>query len=204
MKLHKAKKHYRFFPLLLSGTVVFIALSVFLVIRVNSVRNGMNDHAMDKQKLAGASVQLADYWNYTYILLGIACALCVLLLFFAFFINRTIDQLVRLKKQNRMLFKNSIDCVCTCNAEGKIIEFNKAAEKIFGYRAGEIRKKGLEILYASKEECDAVIKSLNEKGMFSGEVTNRNKNGKLFISFLSANLLYDNHKKVIGSMGISR
>ncbi|MDQ3108721.1 MAG: PAS domain S-box protein [Bacteroidota bacterium] len=294
MKLHKAKKPYRFFLALLFSTVVFIALSAFVIIKVNYLRTDVEYYTADihlaskieqqstsainflernnreqlliemdslsanknairssavftgifrllgdlkkfnsgntssktskaladklsaiqkasrealkerRQDVAQTSERLEDYWIYTYILLGISCVLAILLLLSTFFVTKTIKQLIKLKKQNRLLFKNSIDCVCTTDEEGRLVEFNKASEKAFGYRAAEIHKKNLEILYASKEDCDAVVKALTENGLFSGEVRNKDKDGKIFVSFLSANLLYDENRKVIGTMGISR
>lgn len=151
-----------------------------------------------------AADELSIYWMWTYILVGIACILTILLSISAYFIRKSSDQLLKLKRQNRLLLNNSIDCIIVCDAEGKIQEFSKEAEKLFGYRASEVRKKDVSLLYFHEDGIDQVNSYLSQLGRFSGEVLNKHKTGKAFTSFLSANVLYDENRKITGTMGISR
>ncbi len=158
----------------------------------------------NRKKIFVAADELSVYWMYTYILVGVACILSILLSISAYFIGKSGDQLLKLKRQNRLLLNNSIDCIIVCDKEGRIEEFSKEAEKLFGYRASEVRKKDVSMLYFHRNGIDEVNKCLKEDGRFSGEILNKHKSGKAFTSFLSANVLYDENREIMGSMGISR
>jgi len=102
------------------------------------------------------------------------------------------------------LIKNSLDFIGSADAEGRIIEYNPAALSAFGYTLEELKGLADSELYASQEEYERVMQSLNETGEFSGEVVNKRKNGEHFVCYLSANMLYNDEGKLIGSMGVSR
>lgn len=157
-----------------------------------------------RDELSVAYDQLSDYWRYTYILVAIACALSILLSVSGLLIVRSRNQLMEIKRSNKLLLNNSIDCIIVCDNEGRIQEFNKEAERIFGYRYSEIKNKDVRILYSREEDLKNVNRQLAQTRGFTGEVLNKHKNGTAFTSFLSANALYDEKRKRTGSMGISR
>lgn len=158
----------------------------------------------NREKVAIVDAQLSDYWIYTYILVAIACILSILLSISAYFIIASGKQLAKLSRQNRLLLNNSIDCIIVCDRDGIIQEFSKEAERLFGYKASEVRKKNVKVLYFHDDGIEIVNQVLADRGKFSGEVLNKDKDGKPFTSFLSASLLYDENREVVGSMGISR
>lgn len=109
------------------------------------------------------------------------------------------------QKNLRMLIDSSLDMICASDPDGFITEFNKAAQQTFGYTFDEVIGKNVTMLYEVPEERREVMRLLMERdGFFSGEVTNRKKNGKTFTAFLSASILKDTKGNVIGSMGVSR
>ena len=113
-------------------------------------------------------------------------------------------KLIGNQEYTKSIINSSIDIICASDKNGKVIEFNSAAEKAFGYTENEIKKKGVNIIYASKKEFIEVSKQLQKKGFFVGEVTNRKKNGEVFTSFLSASVLEDEEGAYLGTMGVSR
>lgn len=109
------------------------------------------------------------------------------------------------QKNLRMLIDSSLDMICASDPEGYITEFNKAAQQAFGYSYNEVIGKSVTMLYEEPEERRKVMKLLVEQeGFFSGEVTNKKKNGETFTAFLSASILKDQKGNIIGSMGVSR
>ena len=85
-----------------------------------------------------------------------------------------------------------------------IIEFNKAAEKTFGYEAKEVLGKHVNALYANPDEGMKIYKTTVENGRYVQEVLNRRKNGETFPSLLSSSVLQNAKGEMIGVMGVSR
>jgi PAS domain S-box-containing protein len=203
MKINKKNSNGRLFILLLAGTVCFILVSVILVYKISVTQSDVESRVTGLANSADYE-QLSAYWRYTYILVAIACALSVLLSVSGVLIIRSRKQVLEEKRNNRLLLNNSIDCIIVCDTEGKIQEFNKEAERLFGYRYSEIKNKDASILYSQADDFKKVNQRLVETRGFTGEILNQRKNGEVFTSFLSANLLYDSNRQLKGSMGISR
>ena len=111
---------------------------------------------------------------------------------------------IYLQDYARDLIRNSLDCISTSDKEGQLVVFNPAAVSTFGYTLEEVKTLGYEVMFANQEEFNRVHTILNEKGVYKGEVLNRRKNGEVFTSYLSANIVYDNNGEPIGTMGVSR
>jgi PAS domain S-box-containing protein len=105
----------------------------------------------------------------------------------------------------RLLIDSSIDMICASDNEGFITEFNKAAQKTFGYSKEEVLGKHVSFLYENpKQRIDVTHELMEGSGFFTGEVNNRKKNGEVFTALLSASVLRDENGKVVGTMGVSR
>jgi len=119
--------------------------------------------------------------------------------------KRIEKQLVQNQKYTRNLIESSLDMICASDINGNVIEFNEAAQKTFGYKAGDVLGKKVEFLYANPQDRREVMKKLlHGVGSFAGEVLNRKKNGETFTAFLSASVLKNENGEIIGSMGVSR
>lgn len=114
------------------------------------------------------------------------------------------EQLRVTQKYNKSIIDSSLDMIIACDNKGRIIEYNVAAKKTFGYEWEEAVGKSVELLYANETERNIVWEGLYKNGHYVGEVENRRKNGETFISFLSASVLRDEKNRIIGTMGISR
>jgi len=102
------------------------------------------------------------------------------------------------------IIDSSLDMIISADKERRIVEFNRAAEKTFGYSREEVLGEKVDILYADHMEGERVHKIVRERGEFVGEITNVRKNGRAFRCLLSATFLKDAAGNVIGNMGISR
>lgn len=104
----------------------------------------------------------------------------------------------------RSLILSSPDMIIAVDKDRRIIEFNKAAQRTFGYSSEEILGKHVKVLYNDPEEALRIHEATRRRGQIIGEVINRRKNGETFTSSISASVLYDPEGEFIGFMGISR
>jgi PAS domain S-box-containing protein len=118
--------------------------------------------------------------------------------------KQTEEALRTSQEYSRNVIDSSMDMIITSNKDRNIVEFNKAAEKTFGYGREEVIGKLADILYADPQEGLAVHKTTVEQGKCAQEILNKRKSGEAFPSFLSASLLRDAHGEVMGVMGVSR
>ncbi|MEO8067994.1 MAG: PAS domain S-box protein [Flavobacteriales bacterium] len=118
--------------------------------------------------------------------------------------RRTQEELSRSKRFARSLVDSSLDAIIAVDREVCVTEFNPAASIKFGYEPAEIVGQHARILYASEAEHARVLSELDSHGAFTGEVRNKDRDGKEFISFLAASRLYDENGVLLGSMGVSR
>ncbi|MDA0835292.1 MAG: PAS domain S-box protein [Planctomycetota bacterium] len=64
----------------------------------------------------------------------------------------------------RAIFEAALDCMIIINQDGKIVEFNKAAERQFGYRRQEVLGKELATLCASEDDRDRQRSNVSRYG----------------------------------------
>ncbi len=102
------------------------------------------------------------------------------------------------------LIKNSLDCISTADENGRLVVYNPAAERTFGYSREELIKLGYEVMFADRIEYERIHDIVLQEGQYVGEVLNRRKNGEVFTSFLSANRIFDKAGVDRGIMGVSR
>jgi two-component system NtrC family sensor kinase len=104
----------------------------------------------------------------------------------------------------RNLIDCSLDMIIAVNNQRKIVEFNRAAQRTFGYAPEEIIGKHVSILYANPDEGVLTRQMAFADGGATHEVINRRKDGHTFPSFVSAATLRNAEGQVVGAMGISR
>src|SRR5690606_26113433 len=102
------------------------------------------------------------------------------------------------------LIKNSLDCISTADENGRLVVYNPAAERTFGYSREELIKLGYEVMFADRVGYERIHNIVLQEGQYVGEVLNRRKNGEVFTSFLSANRIFDKAGVDRGIMGVSR
>ncbi len=117
---------------------------------------------------------------------------------------RTRQRLNANQKYIRLLIDSSLDMLFACDENGKITEFNSAAQKTFGYKTDEVLGKDISILYADKRHSNRIGDLIFEDGNFMGEAEHIKKNGEKFPAYISASLLKNERSEIIGAMSISR
>lgn len=116
---------------------------------------------------------------------------------------RTRQRLNANQKYIRLLIDSSLDMIFACDREGKITEFNQAAQTIFGYKPEEVLDKDISILYADKKHSDEIGNIIYNEGNFIGEAKHIKKNGEVFPAYISAAILRNDKGEIIGTMSIS-
>ena len=118
--------------------------------------------------------------------------------------RRTQDALRRARRFARSLVNSSLDMIMAADPDGHITEYNPAASIRFGYEPEEVLGTNTLQLYADPNEYKRVQAELDAHGAFAGEVSNIDKEGRVFTSFLAASRLYDEDGVLLGAMGVSR
>ncbi|MCC7425080.1 MAG: PAS domain S-box protein [Planctomycetaceae bacterium] len=92
--------------------------------------------------------------------------------------------------RKRAIFEASLDCIITVDQENRIFEFNRAAERTFGYRRDEVVNQPVDVLFpsTSQERYRSNLdrySARQEEGSLVGkrrEVPARRKNGTQFLA----------------------
>ncbi|MFC1925264.1 PAS domain S-box protein [Chloroflexota bacterium] len=114
------------------------------------------------------------------------------------------EELIAAQKYAHNLIDRSLDMIISVDRERRIVEFNLAAQKAFGYSKEEVLGDHVSILYADPEEGSKAHEKAIGEGQFTGEVKNKRKNGETFISYLAASALLNEKDEFLGIMGVSR
>lgn len=115
------------------------------------------------------------------------------------------EELERAKDYLINIIEDSPDIIITTDRDGRIIEFNPAAEKVLGYRKEEVLGRNAKELYMQPEERDKVLEFLkDDKNLLNYETTLKAKDGKGVEVSLSISHLHDGEGRVIGTVGISK
>lgn len=115
------------------------------------------------------------------------------------------DQLLRSSNEYaRSIIDSSLDMIVTVDNQRRIVEFNQAAEKTFGYQREEVIGKHIDILYANQVQSQVTHRSAVAGDTFVGEAANRRKNGEIFYSLVSTATMRNANGERIGIVGVSR
>ena len=147
----------------------------------------MNDHKKSKDQLIEELQQLRKQFNA-----GSALK------------KKEAEAIMLSERFTRSIIDSSIDMIIATDNDRTIVQFNRAAEKTFGYVKKEVLGKHVEMLYADAEASGRVSAAMKKNGSFTGEILNKRKNDEIFSSFLSSSTLRGSDNVVLGFVGISR
>ncbi len=156
----------------------------FEIIDLNEQRHVMESHAVPLHNPNGKSHHLA--------------------------ITREISTLKKAEEAQTLLaaiVKSSEDAIVTKTLEGRILSWNKAAERLFGYAPEEAIGKHITMLIPEDRyhEEDAIIAKLRRSERIDHyETVRRHKDGTPINISLSISPLYDKSGKIIGASKIAR
>lgn len=126
-------------------------------------------------------------------------------------VGRDITEIKQAEEQLRYqsnILQNISDAVISLNLDFTIRSWNKAAERIYGWRAEEvIGQSYLDLLYPDVvwEALEQVVMPrLLEAGLWQGEVIERRQDGKMLSIYMTVTLLRDETGQTVGIIGINQ
>lgn len=123
------------------------------------------------------------------------------------YLNKSLENLTKLYKERYNLiyqvFLNVKDAVAILDSEGRYIEQNKSHQELIGYSIEELKGK-TPAIHLSEEEFEKIIKAIEEKGLFFGEVESKTIDGKVKNIELFAFPIKDENGKVLYYVRIKR
>jgi PAS domain S-box-containing protein len=108
-------------------------------------------------------------------------------------------------KNAHIVFKNAHDGIVVTDEKANIINVNRAFEINTGYTFDEVLGKNPKILKSGLQEEDFyknMWKELIETGYWEGELTNRNKEGEIYIERIKINAVYNEEKKLTNYIAV--
>ncbi len=103
------------------------------------------------------------------------------------------------------VFKHTMDGVLITNAKNKIIHVNDSFVDITGYTQEEVIGKDPKLLKSGthdKHFYAQMWEQLRDDGYWQGEITNRKKNGEVYIEWLSVNAIRNERGEIEHFIGI--
>ena len=101
-------------------------------------------------------------------------------------------------KQAHTIYQNTKEGIFITDLNGYVLSVNKAFEDITGYKEEEVIDHKINLLKSNlhnKNFYRDLWDGLIQKGIWEGEIINRNKSGLIFPQWLTINTVYDeNHK----------
>lgn len=111
---------------------------------------------------------------------------------------------LRTSGQNaRAIVESSVAIMVAVDRDRRIVEFNPAAERAFGYHRDEVLGRHVNLLYVDPDSSETLRRLVFDLQGMVGEVENRRKNGETFTCLMSAAVLRDDEGKALGILGTS-
>ena len=122
-------------------------------------------------------------------------------------LRKTCNELREAEHNFQMILDNSRAIIITTDTEGRIVEFNREAEKLLEYTKQEVAGKDVLMLYARKMDRDELEKRERFTNGEVWEVRNRevelrSKSGKVYFVNLTLSTLVNERGGIIGTVGI--
>ncbi|MFZ5450543.1 MAG: PAS domain S-box protein [Thermodesulfobacteriota bacterium] len=120
-------------------------------------------------------------------------------------LRKKVTQLEMARDCLENVLENSPDAIGIVDKHGRLLKWNKLAEKLFGYSFKEIKEKKIFEFYEDQQELDNMLNLLrNNKVVKEHEIRMRRKNGEVVVFSLSISMLKDSANHMIGSVGVAR
>jgi len=115
--------------------------------------------------------------------------------------NRNLKSL----EMSSAVFEHTMDGVLITNSQNRIVHVNDSFVDITGYQPSEVVGKDPKLLKSGthdKHFYDQIWEKLTVDGYWQGEITNRKKNGEIYIEWLSVNAIKDKDGNIENFIGI--
>ena len=103
------------------------------------------------------------------------------------------------------VFDHAHDAIFITDANVRIIQVNPAFERLTGFTEVEVigkHPRDLHLTEFNQQLLPGIIKAINARGQWSGEIKNRHKNGKIYIASLDVSAVTDDQQNVSHYVGI--
>lgn len=113
-----------------------------------------------------------------------------------------------LKPDKRLAFLESIlddsaDMIVAGDAEGRIMEFNKSAEFLLGYKKEEVLGRPIDLLYFNPPARKKILELLEKEGrVVDQDIKLRTQSGQLIHASITLSYLRDELDHIIGTIGM--
>jgi len=110
-------------------------------------------------------------------------------------------------RREAFIFDNLYDAIIITDQEGKILNWNESATKLYGYSKEEVLNKSAEILNKDNYSfilTETIIESVEKEGKWSGELKYIRKDGTSGISETIVFPFLDAHGEQIALIGVNR
>ncbi len=112
-----------------------------------------------------------------------------------------------LLEQRAKAFDYLFDAVVVTDIKGTITDWNKGAERLYGYTRDEVLGQPVNILHVPEDRekiTEEVISAVGEFGKWSGEIKMLHKNGQVGWIESMCVPIYDDNNNMIGALGVNR
>jgi diguanylate cyclase (GGDEF)-like protein/PAS domain S-box-containing protein len=109
------------------------------------------------------------------------------------------------QRQMATVFESTMEGVMITNAKAGIIAVNHAFTEITGYTEAEVIGKNPRLLQSGRQDVSffqTMWTSVNETGLWQGELWNRRKNGEIFPEWLTINAVRDEKGQLVNYVGV--
>ncbi|WP_066426297.1 PAS domain S-box protein [Anabaena sp. 4-3] len=110
-------------------------------------------------------------------------------------------------RRQALTFANIYDAVIITDLDGKIIDWNPAAERIFGYTKAEICEQSISILHQSEKDTvlnAAILEDINQHGRWRSEINFIRKDGSTGVCETTIVALQDEQRQIIATISVNR
>ncbi len=124
-------------------------------------------------------------------------------------LSRTYNELNETKHYLQMILDNSRAIIVTTDTDGRIVEFNKEAEKLLEYGKNEVAGKNVLMLYENPVQRADLLNEIEPLGddvwaVKNREVILRSKSGKVYHISLTLSSMLNDKGKLIGTVGVGK
>ncbi len=108
-------------------------------------------------------------------------------------------------KMSSAVFEHTMDGVLITNAQNRIVHVNDSFVDITGYAPQDVIGKDPKLLKSGKHDrhfYNQMWEQIELNGYWQGEITNRKKNGEIYIEWLSVNAIKNDKGEVENYIGI--
>ncbi|WP_458774555.1 PAS domain-containing sensor histidine kinase [Desulforhopalus sp. 52FAK] len=149
----------------------------------------------------------SDIWKWVLVVVGFASTLVFLFIFW----NRSLAKQVRDRtaelEYQAILLENVSDAVVSIDLDFRIMSWNAAAEKTYGWKTEEVVGEVFAELTAIEYNNDSreeVFRQIPEKGTWQGEIVQSRKDGARIILQTTLSVVKNKNGDPIGYVGVNR